>query len=157
MQLRAMAALVPLVVLTVAGCGISAHVDVTQGPTKAQFISEADAICAAGNAKMRPLRGQLAHLDVRSIAAIQKAVAIQQSGAQRMRALPEPAGDSSTLHLMLTSYESADQAGLRLASALAKHEPQGEAEAIRANNQAHAYAQGVARGYGFRVCGTGGR
>jgi hypothetical protein len=152
-EVRALAALVLLAAVLAGGCGTSAGRPVT----KAQFISQADAICAAGNAQMRPLRGRLRNLDEGSVQAIREAVDIQQSGAKRMRALGEPPGDSRTLHVMLAFYERADQAGLALANALERRDTQHEAQDIRANNEAHTHAQALARSYGFRVCGFGGR
>ncbi len=133
------------------------------GPTKAQFIVRADAICARTNAKLKPVQGRLAALargseltiESAGATALRQGGAITREGIAQLQALLVPQGDASTVQKIITALddEAADIDNMAAATA------GGEASAIEAAKRAaqttKATYQGLAQGYGLKVCGAG--
>jgi hypothetical protein len=145
--------------ISVAGCSVSAHVGVTEGPTKGQFISEADAICGAGNSALRPFQQngkRLEQTDPAGIPAnIDRALGVAGRAMRKLRALQEPSEDRATINTWLSAYEAELAAQTRIGTALANHDRSADEAAHSELAQDRAFAFGIAHGYGFHVCGTG--
>jgi hypothetical protein len=141
------------------GCAVSAHVGVTNGPTKGQFIAEADAICGAGNSALLPFKEEGRRLEQTNPATIPANIgrALNVAGVtmRKLRALREPSEDQATIKSWLSANEAGLAAQARVGTALASHERAAFEAARQELAQDKAFAFGVAHGYGFRVCGTG--
>jgi hypothetical protein len=144
--------------MSLGGCAFSAHVGVTDGPTKGQFISEADTICGAGNSALLPFKEgrRLEQTDPAAIPAnIDRALAVAGVTMRKLRALQEPSEDRATIKSWLSADEGGLAAQARIGTALANHDRSAYEAARSELAQDKAFAFGVAHGYGFRVCGTG--
>lgn len=128
-------------------------------PTKAQFVARADAICARTNAKLKPVQGRLAAVEnvvgsKEGAAALRQGATITREGIAQLQALAVPQGDAATVQKIITALddEAADIDNMAAAAA------GGEASAIEAAKRAEqttkAAYQGLAQGYGLKVCGA---
>jgi hypothetical protein len=133
------------------------------GPTKGQFIARADAICARTNAKLKPVQTELAALGRQSDSSVgrvnaarveRRSAAITREGIAQLQALPVPHGDASRVQKIIAALDdlAADIDNIAAAT------PGNETTAIEAAGQAarttKATYQGLAQGYGFKVCGS---
>jgi hypothetical protein len=145
--------------ISVAGCSVSAHVGVTEGPTKGQFISEADAICGAGNSALRLFRQNGRRLEQTDPAAIpaniDRALSVAGITMRKLRALQKPSEDRATINTWLSTDEAGLAAQTRIGTALANRDRSAYEAAHSELAQDRAFAFGIAHGYGFHVCGTG--
>jgi hypothetical protein len=153
------ACVLAVLTISIAGCSVSAHVGVTEGPTESQFISEADAICGAGNSALRPFKQQGRRLEQTNSAAIpaniDRALSVAGITMRKLRALREPSGDRATINTWLSAYEAELAAQARIGTALANHDRSAYEAAHSELAQDRAFAFGIAHGFGFHVCGTG--
>jgi hypothetical protein len=164
-------ALLPLALVVAAGCGgagddstevvtATAPTETTEPLTKAEYIEQADVICGNFNSQLESLneevQGQLTGRDFEAAAdTVSEAVEVSRSGIEQLEALPKPAGDETELDKLddarqqivavLTSGEDAirEEAFVRIRSLLRKLQT------------ADQRADGIATGYGFKVCGQG--
>ncbi len=133
---------------------------VPAAPTKAQFIARADAICARTDAKLKPAKKRLGAVEnvvgsKEGAAALRQAASITREGIAQLQALTVPQGDAATVQKVITALDDEAADIDNMASAAAA----GEASAIEAAKQAmqttKATYDGLAQGYGFKVCGAG--
>jgi hypothetical protein len=158
--------------LAIAGCGGSSTettrtITATSGPTKAQFISEADAICRAGRQKLAPLQSALdraAQADQANDTAANRAklAVILRSSARttlpvlaQLRALTPPAADRAVAARYLAGVASQIALIDRLGQAVARNDQQQVTAVSQLLQQGKDAVQQVARNYGFKACGSG--
>jgi hypothetical protein len=150
-----------LALLTVTGCGSSGTKTVTVATstpsaattttatiTKTKFIARADPICRESGEKMKPLLDRAKNLRGESEAkeapaVIRHLVTIQRAFVARLRALPEPPADRAVISKMLAALDESATDGKKLGEAAATGD-------VAAEIAAH----GIAKGYGFKVCGA---
>jgi hypothetical protein len=136
----------------------------SQRPTKAQFIGEADAICRTLKSEQAPLKARVRALNASSenLPAAYKALAplLRQSvgfartADSKLQALPKPPGDAGRIEKLLTGYSEEAADVTNFADALGKEERGAWEASEKALAKALARDRGLARGYGFKVCGT---
>lgn len=171
-------AAVLLCVAALAGCGggstntttttdtrasSSAALAVPATPTKAQFIARADTICARTNAKLKPVQQRLAALarasestvEAKGSSVLREGAAITREGIAQLQALTVPQGDAPTVRKIVTALDDEAADIDNMASATASGEASAIEAAKRAEQTTKATYDGLAQGYGFKVCGAG--
>lgn len=136
---------------------------VPAAPTKAQFIAHADAICARTNAKLKPVQQHLSALARQSESAIEsegpvafrQGAAITREGIAQLQSLPAPTGDVTTVQKIITALDDEAADIDNIAAATAHGEGSAIEAAKRAEQTTKATYQGLAQGYGLKVCGAG--
>jgi hypothetical protein len=136
---------------------------VPAAPTKAQFIARADAICARTNAKLKPVQQHLSALARQSESAIEsegptafrQGAAITREGIAQLQALSVPTGDVATVQKIITALDDEAADIDNIAAATAHGEGSAIEAAKRAEQTTKATYQGLAQGYGLKVCGAG--
>jgi hypothetical protein len=131
-------------------------------PTKAQFIAHADAICARTNAKLKPVQQHLSALARQSESAIEsdgpaafrQGAAITREGIAQLQALPTPTGDAATVQKIITALDDEAADIDNIAAATAHGEDSAIEAAKRAEQTTKATYDGLAQGYGLKVCGA---
>jgi len=88
-------------------------------------------------------------------AALEDASAIIRRGAERLRALAEPAADTARLAKMLGALEDESSALRSYASALRGHDKAAESTSARKFSADSTLYRSMARSYGFKHCGRG--
>jgi hypothetical protein len=125
------------VALLLSGCGSSSKPTTTStttastaGPssTKAQFVSQASAICSALSAEEKPLQAQQEKLkalpsptiDTAFVALVRKVVTYSRAAESKLRALPRPTGDAHAIEQLLNAFaeETTDANGIAKAANL---------------------------------------
>jgi hypothetical protein len=166
--LRSSAALATaLVALAATGCGSSTNTTTpgtttaaTSPPTRAQFIAQADAICQQAQSELAPLKARVEALKGSSpstykVAAslVRENVAISRAVQKKLDALAKPPADAATIEKMLgvLSEEITDKNNA--ANAIANEEAAGVTAASAADKKAKSFDEGLAQGYGMKVCG----
>jgi hypothetical protein len=180
---RRLTPLILIVALTVlAGCGsssgdsTSATETTTSGDgalTRAEFITRADALCAASKAKQAPLRSKVEAAarrarkeearsggnvsdDTRAelAEALRGIVAMAEAGLSRVQELGAPDADADQLEAIYQQTESAFQSSRGYGAALEEHEDARAQKLAEAGNAKTRETATLARRYGFRVCGS---
>ena len=169
-KLGSLAALV-LASLAIAACGSSssssskANTSTQPQPSgqvsKAKYVAEADAICRAGQVRLRPLNAKAkTQAKVRNTAGLantlDQAVTIAEQTLAKLRALPPP-----TDNTLAQQYFNGVQAQIGLIRQFSAAVKQGNANAIapltQQINRGSVTVRTLARRYGFKVCaGTNG-
>jgi uncharacterized phage infection (PIP) family protein YhgE len=138
----------------------TAPTETTEPLTKAEYIEQADAICGDFNSQLESLneevQRQLTDRDFEAAAdTLSEAVEVSRSGIEQLEALPKPAGDETVL-------DQLDDARQQIIALLASNEDAIREEAfvrirslLRELQAADQRADGIATGYGFKVCGQG--
>jgi len=148
-------------ILIASGCGDSSSAPVTgasgaSGPsgssalTKAEYIKQADAICAEASAAIDSLSGAAATGD-ESLQASQE-LEITRSEVQSLQTLTPPDEDRSTLNDFLAALKDEVDALTSLNSAVAAGGDTSAADSELAN--ARANAEQAATDYGMKDCGN---
>jgi hypothetical protein len=126
------------VALLLSGCGSSSKPTTTASSTtpstgapsstKAQFVSQANAICSALQAEEKPLQAQQEKLkalpsptiDTAFVALVRHVVRIARSAESKLRALPIPAGNAHAIEQLLNAFaeETTDANGIAKAANL---------------------------------------
>jgi hypothetical protein len=154
----------PLVLgLLLAGCGSSSGTP--SGPTKAQYVAKADAICKAAGEKTAPLISKLeaggaALLSASPAAARQLSTVVGglhedgSSALAQLRALKQPTGEKTAIESFLSPLSNVVSATGQAASSLGSG--QGSAAlGLLAEVQAEAQkATKAADAYGVQPCGS---
>lgn len=140
-------------VLGLSACGSS-------GTSKADYVKQADAICAKGDAQIKAvpmplLTGAPATILKNLGTYVDRVLPVAQHVIGQLKALKQPSADKAVLQRY---YAALDDAVARLGKlSVAAH--QGDAKAVQSGAQALNSAQPdtLARQYGFKRCGgTGG-
>jgi len=165
-----------IVTLAVAGCGSTSSpqtIKVTTAATRpartaagaptrvtrAQFIAAADAICAAGRVQLAPLKSRLDALGSGQTLAeaaktapplIGQAIAIEQASLAKLRALPEPAGDTATIGEWLEAVEEAIGGASNYSRALGEQDLNGAQSARETLAAASTREHGQSERYGLK-------
>jgi hypothetical protein len=166
-ELGMVACFVALVAVAIAGCGGGGSETVTQTQTsaapltKAEFITQGDAICARYNGIADAANSKLAELgSIDTQEQGDKVAEILRNGVdeltpqlQAIQGLRPPPQDAQ----VIGSYFTTSSAQLGTLSDLADAYEQLDAEQIQSLSsrieQDKAKAHGIAQGYGFKVCG----
>lgn len=132
-------------------------------PTKAQFVEEVDAVCAKVNPEIDALNDRRAAVEEeaesnedfgRLADFYGKAVSIVEAGAEELRSLTPPAADAEIYDEYLRSVERQLLQLEAFTDAVADGDLE-EVEEVSAELKAtDATTAGIAKGYGFEVCGT---
>ena len=159
------AALCGAAVLVLAGCGSSNSSSSSNGPTKAQFVSKADAICKAAGEKTAPLVSKLlaggAGLASGSATAARELAPIvaklheyAAASLAQLQALKRPKGEASAIQTFLSPLSNVVGAAGQAASSLGSG--QGSAAlGLLAQVQTEAQqATKAASAYGVAPCGS---
>ncbi|MGI8428666.1 MAG: hypothetical protein ACR2OB_05045 [Solirubrobacteraceae bacterium] len=148
----------------------------TTAATKAAYIARADQVCQAGKTKQRSLHGQLiaattrqaSNLTVaRLVAARRLSVlyrhlqAIEQATNAQLRAIPRPASDAGVLNEWIRAHDAEAVDVGKTATDVGKQTPTSVmqphirllVEDQRALEAAVSQENGIARRYGFGICG----
>lgn len=148
--------------LALAGCGGSS------GPSKAQYVAKADAICTTAHTQTAPLIQQVAAAGAslasggagaasgarRLASVVQRLHDVAAAGLAQLRALRQPSGDHAAIERFLTPLASVVDAIGQAATALGS----GQApQALALLQQVAPVAQQVAsaaQAYGLTQCGS---
>ena len=126
--------------------------------TKTEYIEQADPICGNLNSQLESLNEevlrQLSGRDFEAAAdTVSEAVEVSRSGIRKLEALPKPTGDETVL-------DQLDEARQQIVAVLMSGEDAIRQEAlVRIGSlpgkleAADQRADGIATGYGFKVCG----
>jgi hypothetical protein len=145
------------VALLLAGCGSSGS---SGGPSKATYVSQADAVCAQGDVQIQSvpkpqLTGSSAQILKNLGSYVDQVLPLAQNVITRLKALKQPSSDRALLQRYFASLDDA-VAKLRTLSTAARA---GDAKGVQAGANALNSTQpdALARQYGFKRCGgTGG-
>ena len=142
----------------VAAAGAAAPHAASSG--KAQLITKADSICRSVDRQTAPYQKKVnklvsaKHPDYKRMAsALNKGVAIEQAGLDRLRALPVPAADRAAVTKVWNELSTIISASQDMSTAVGD----GNIPAVNEATQRKAGAQTVydrlAKAFGFRYCG----
>jgi hypothetical protein len=154
---RGAACLVAVVgALAIAGCGGSS------GPSKSQYIAQADAICQAALARTAPLIKQvgaaaisLTPASARRLApVVQRLHTVGASYLARLRALKQPSGDHDAIDAFLTPAGHVVDALGRAAVPLSSGQPPAALAILQQAAPEAQTATAAAQAYGFHQCGS---
>jgi hypothetical protein len=125
------------VALLLSGCGSSSKPTTTasttpsagaSSSTKAQFVSQASAVCSALRAEEKPLQAQQEKLkalpsptiDTAFVALVRHVVRLARAAESKLRALPVPAGNAHAIEQLLNAFaeETTDANGIAKAANL---------------------------------------
>jgi hypothetical protein len=157
--------------LAVAGCGgdgeseepstVTQTVEEQSGAlTKAEFIQRADAICQAGHEEGEPLVAEFQEAQQAGDAAkaadlLRQAADVADEEAGELRDLEPPPADADILDDYISAGETTIQTGRDLADAIDAGDTQAVQVLSDRFNEQTSTTQGIAQGYGFKVCGQG--
>ena len=148
------------------GCGSSskptasteAPAGSASGPTKAQFVAQAEVICRKLSAQEKPLEASQATLtgsgsSANSFASLaHQVVALSQAAETKLQALPRPSADATAIGTLLASFtQDVDDASALAQAAVKEESAAGEAAegALRRSIAAHSQ---LASEYGMKLC-----
>jgi hypothetical protein len=145
-----------LCVAVLAGCGSGG----SSGPSKASYVSQADAICSRGDVQIQSvpkpqLTGSSAQILKNLGSYVDQVLPLAQNVITRLKALKQPSSDHALLQRYFASLDDA-VAKLHTLSTAARA---GDAKGVQAGANALSSTQPdtLARQYGFKRCGgTGG-
>jgi hypothetical protein len=154
-----------LVTALLCGCGSSGKSVVTTtpaasagGPTKAQFVAQAEAICRMLSTQEKPLEASQASLTgggssgTTFASLARQVVALSKAAETKLVALPRPPADAAAIGTLLASFTTDVNDANALAQAAVKQESSaGEAAegALRRSIAAHGQ---LASEYGMKLC-----
>lgn len=146
---RASIALLAAVAAVAAGCGSSER----KGPTRADFVAKAEAVCEDVNGQLRRL-GQPS--DVAGfVAAATRSVAITSAGEERLREIEAPAELADGYERLIGLLEQQTAALRRIGAAARAGDDAGIRAAAADSERASGEQDGVARTLGLDACGKG--
>jgi hypothetical protein len=136
----------------------------TSTPTRAQFIAQADSVCRAAGQATERFRRQLIQAERESSTPrrrsfppiLRQLIASERASVTKLRSLPEPAPDTTTITKWLTAASEAINDQSNLTDAFVNNERTAREAASQAANNAKALARSLAKGYGFKVCAVQG-
>lgn len=156
-----------LLVLVCAGCG-SSSTPTTAGngsstagtATKAQFIAQAERICATLSSEEKPLRARqetlkglpVATADKEFVSLVHQLVAFSRTAATKLTLLSQPPQDAQSIKKLLTSFSVESTDATDIASAASRQESNtGEADE-QALRKSIANSRTLAAEYGMKDC-----
>lgn len=171
MRLRVLGVVATAVVcafLTACGSGNSSPTVTTvavedRPPPKAQFIEEVDAVCAKRNPEVQALGDRASESadtaesssDLDDVADIyREAISIVGMGEEELRALTPPPSDAEIYNSYLRSFSRQAALVEALADALDAGDIERMETVADELETIDATSDGIAKGYGFQVCGT---
>jgi hypothetical protein len=147
------------IVKTEPAAGVSVH-----SPSKAQFITQMDAICSKFHSKLDPLKQQLNALnseqpsrerDHKIASILGQASQIDADAFSELQQVKPPTGDEAIIQKYLDSGAQVIQF-LGDASTAADQSDVGQFTTLMGQERAaDNTGKGLAQGYGFKVCGSG--
>lgn len=137
----------------------------SSGPTKAEYIASAGAICKTTETRITPLVGKLAAVAAQILtggsAAAAKAVpeveqlySIAASGLGKLRGLARPAGDHAAIARFLTPLSAIVDSIGTVSSGLRKGQGTQALAQLQADQALAQQVTVAAKGYGLRQCET---
>jgi hypothetical protein len=138
--------------------GVATTTGVTTTDAKAEFIAEADEICAGVNRRLKGITDAVENLEPDDnegrAEQARKAVTIKSELARDLRKLPRPADDAEIRQYLAGV---AEQISLlrRLAHAMEERHLEATLDLIEEGKTTYRDIYGLARGYGFKECGVG--
>lgn len=157
-------------VVSLAGCGGTASRTVTVASppnrpvTRARFIAEADAICRKTNTELKPYSDEVDRIKSRitiptaeslrlMLDPLRRAYRIAQARSDEFGRLDPPPADAGIVSDYLDAVHRRLAAAADGIDAIDSGDVSGLQAAENAVAEARATVRGIARGYGFRVCG----
>jgi hypothetical protein len=136
------------------------------GLSKAQFISQADAICQSASDESKSLKERYGKLQAgitfenessqypKLGELIQEISEITSNEVEQIRGLEPPNADRKTITKMLALVDSEVSLVEGMASDFASDNTEDAKTLLEQAKPIKAKAQGIAQGYGFKVCGS---
>jgi len=157
-------ALAALLAFALGGCG-SGHSTTTSGPTRAQYVARANAICEAVRAKTTPLISELQSsvagiltgektAETRDATVVAQLHTYASQSLAQLEALPQPAADHAAIERFLTPLEAVVTAIGHAHTSLVTGQA---AQAVATVTQIQPTAQAVtsaAHAYGLTECAS---
>jgi hypothetical protein len=140
---RVTAALAGAAALTLAGCGDG-------GLSHDEFVRQADAVCAAYDAKVAVLARPSSYDDV--IAYVERTLPLYVAALDKLRALRPPAADKRAVKAWLGANAKVAVAVRTLGEAAMRHDPAATNDASAAVQQASLASRKAAATLGLKVC-----
>jgi hypothetical protein len=134
--------------------------------SKAQFISQGDAICQSASEEAEPLKEKVHQLEAgitpenessqlqKVGEAAEESAELVSNEAEQLRSLEPPDSDRKTITRMLALVDSQVLIEEELASASQEVNIEKIKALLEQGKPIKAKAQGIAQGYGFKVCGS---
>ena len=154
-----------LATVLLGGCGSSGKPATTEaapgsaaGPTKAQFVAQAEVICRKLSAQEKPLEASQATLtgsgsSANSFASLaHQVVELSQAAETKLKALPRPTADAAAIETLLASFTQDVADANALAQAAVKEESSAGEAAEGALRRSIADHGQLASEYGMKLC-----
>ncbi|MGO8905949.1 MAG: hypothetical protein ACLQMH_10045 [Solirubrobacteraceae bacterium] len=169
-MLKRSALVVTLAALVGTGCGTTSTQTVrvpttsaaTPVPTRAGFIAQADEICQTAQTQLTPLKARVEALQGQTPSSsiyktlgtlLREDVTISRAVEKKLQALPQPPADAATIEKILAGLSEEITDKNNAANAVANEETSAIEADSTADKKAKAYDEGLAQGYGMKVCG----
>jgi hypothetical protein len=128
----------------------SAWSQTTGGPTRAEYIAQADPICKAVFSKPLPHKGRTANQRAANgFAAVARHI---RKMANQLDSIPKPAADSVQLNSWIAALRRFSARSAQLSKALRGGKQKRIHRALGRLNKAQKQRLTASRGYGFNVC-----
>ena len=151
---RALAAAITLVLVGGVLGVVATSLGVIGAPSKAQFVADADAVCAATNGTVNAISKPIAYPAL--AAAASTLVTTSETQLDRLRDLDLPGGDDrGRARAVFTALQTTNDAGRNLQSAAGAGDPAMTAAASRTLSLNSKDAQARAREFGLTACVVG--
>ena len=136
-----------------------------QGPTKEDYIAEADTLCKESNARAKALNERSVEAvkgrssgkeQLRALAPIlREGYALQRNDMEEFEAIEPPADDREVIDRLTTAYGEQTALVGRMLDAAEATDVQRFNALQKEHQRVKTRARGLARGYGFKECGSG--
>ena len=121
--------------------------------SKAEYIERGDAICAKYNERTKDLQAQKPDSYEEAAELYRRAIDIFKPALQEFEALPKPTGDEQVLEEYLDATRQQVALYERVVDAAEQKDREKLETYARDIRELRANARGIAKGYGFNVCG----
>ncbi len=132
----------------------------TLAPARAQYITKADSVCEATNAKIAAVQKAIAHPDTlgrpsrsKIVRALRKLVALGDASLPKLRAIPKPVGSVAVLNEIWDALAKRLRVTARLIPPVETHNKARFTSTSAALATVTSKYETLAQRYGFNVCG----
>jgi hypothetical protein len=132
----------------------------TLPPARAQYITKADSVCEATDAKVTAVQKAVAHADISArpsrsmiVRELRKIDALDNASLPKLRVIPKPAGSVAALAEIWNALAEKFRVNAELIPAVETHSKTRFASASEALAAATSRYESLAQRYGFNVCG----
>jgi hypothetical protein len=129
--------------------------------SKSQLISKADNICRRVNARTAPSQAQVTELASakhpnykKMAAALNRGIAVEQSGLRQLRALPVPAADRATATKIWKELGTVVSASHAISRGVAEQNITAVNRATQRKSGAETVYRRLAKSFGLKYCGS---